>query len=143
MAKKNETAAATKSKATKAEAKTPKVTIGSTAIGFLKAGKTAQETLELTQKAFPDASTTIACIYWYASKNGIKLQRPAKEKKVVKVLSAKEAQQKRVADRQARAASRPGASQPSVVADVVEETKVATKQPAKTTARRPTATSAR
>jgi hypothetical protein len=56
-------------------------TIGAMAVRLLQAGTSAKETLEQVLKANPGAKTTMACIYWYANHNGIKLQKPAAQKK--------------------------------------------------------------
>jgi len=47
--------------------------IASFAIAKLREGWSSKETLELVLEAFPNAKTSIKCIYWYASKAGIKL----------------------------------------------------------------------
>jgi len=47
--------------------------IASFAIEKLREGWSSKETLELVQQAFPGCKTSIKCIYWYASKAGIKL----------------------------------------------------------------------
>jgi len=43
-------------------------TIASTIIAGLKAGKTPQKVLAEVLKKHQGASTTIACVYWYASR---------------------------------------------------------------------------
>lgn len=62
----------------KAKEKGP--TIGGRAVELLNGGTSAKETLETILKEFPGAKTTMACIYWYANHNGIKLQKPAAPK---------------------------------------------------------------
>lgn len=51
------------------------MTIGKFATQCLEAGKSAKETLALVKKVFKDSNTTIKCIYYYASKAGIKLAK--------------------------------------------------------------------
>lgn len=68
-------------KAAKAEGKAKKETIGAMAIRLLQTGKSAKETLAAVLEANPEAKTTMACIYWYANHNGIRLQKPAAQKK--------------------------------------------------------------
>lgn len=63
-----------------APAKVKGPTIQSVAIAALKEGKGAKETLAIVKEQFPDAKTSMACIYWYANKNDIKLQKPAAPK---------------------------------------------------------------
>lgn len=65
-----------------APAKEKGPTIQSVAIAALKAGTSAKDTLALVLKEFPNAKTSIACIYWYANKNDIKLQKAAAVKPV-------------------------------------------------------------
>lgn len=72
------------------EAKPKGPTIGATAIELLKGGMSAKDTLAKIQEQFPGAKTTMACIYWYANHNGIKLQKPAAPK-VEKPAAAKAA----------------------------------------------------
>lgn len=64
-----------------ASAKPKGPTIGATAVELLKGGMGAKETLAEIQKRFPGCKTTMACIYWYANHNDIKLQKPAAPKK--------------------------------------------------------------
>lgn len=59
------------------QAKPKGPTIGATAVKLLKGGMSAKETLAEIQKRFKGAKTTMACIYWYANHNGIRLQKPA------------------------------------------------------------------
>lgn len=66
------------------EKKEPKPTIGATAVELLKGGMGAKEALEEIQKRFPDAKTSMACIYWYANHNDIRLQKPATKKEASK-----------------------------------------------------------
>lgn len=73
------TVKATTKTAAKVEVKS-KVTIGSVAIAALTKKADAQAALATVLKAFPKAKTTIACVYWYASQNGIRLQKPAATK---------------------------------------------------------------
>jgi hypothetical protein len=54
-----------------------KTTIGGFATLCLEKGKTAKETLALVKRVFPDAKTTMKCIYFYASKAGIALAKTA------------------------------------------------------------------
>lgn len=51
------------------------MTIGQFATQCLSKGKTAQETLALVKKVFPQSQTSIKCIYYYASKAKIKLAK--------------------------------------------------------------------
>ncbi len=47
--------------------------IASFAISKLREGWSAKETVDLVLEAFPNAKTSIKCVYWYASKAGIRL----------------------------------------------------------------------
>lgn len=49
--------------------------IGQFATKALLAGKTAQETLDLVKKVFPESKTTMKCIYYYASKAKVGLKK--------------------------------------------------------------------
>lgn len=49
------------------------ITIGSLATQLLQSGKSSQDTLTTVLRVFPEAKTTMKCIYFYASKAGIKL----------------------------------------------------------------------
>lgn len=51
------------------------MTIGTFATQALKAGKSAQDTLALVKKVFPNSQTSIKCIYFYASKAQLKLKK--------------------------------------------------------------------
>jgi len=51
--------------------------IAQVALKSLQSGKGAEVALQAVKKAFPKAKTGISSIYWYASKAGIKLQKPA------------------------------------------------------------------
>lgn len=51
------------------------MTIGQLATTALLKGKSAQETLEIVKRVFPQAKTTMKCIYYYSSKAGIKLKK--------------------------------------------------------------------
>ena len=51
------------------------MTIGQFATQMLQGGKTAQETLALVKKVFPNSQTTIKCIYFYASKAKVGLKK--------------------------------------------------------------------
>lgn len=70
------------------EAKPKGPTIGATAVELLKGGMGAKETLAEIQKRFPGCKTTMACIYWYANHNEIKLQKPAAPKAEKQVKAA-------------------------------------------------------
>lgn len=77
----------TKKKATKKSAKaTSKVIpglggpIATVALKALRANKGADGALAAVKKEFPKAKTGISSIYWYASKAGIQLQKPAAAK---------------------------------------------------------------
>ncbi len=48
--------------------------IGAFCVSKLKEGWSAKEVLELVLESFPQAKTSIKCVYWYASKNGINLR---------------------------------------------------------------------
>ena len=48
--------------------KTKKLGIGKTIIGYLSQGLSPKETLALVLTMFPQAKTTMACVYWYQSK---------------------------------------------------------------------------
>lgn len=64
------------------------MTIGQFATLALTKGKSAQETLALVKQVFPQANTSIKCIYYYASKAKIKLAKTAvvDEKKMAEAL---------------------------------------------------------
>lgn len=49
-------------------------------VNLLRNGFTAKEVLEAVKVQFPEAKTSMNCIYWYANKEGIKLQKSAKPK---------------------------------------------------------------
>lgn len=51
------------------------VTIESVAVKLLKSGKSAKETLESVRKVFPQAKTSMKCIYYYSSKHKLGLQK--------------------------------------------------------------------
>lgn len=51
------------------------MTIGQFSTKMLIAGKSAQETLDLVKKVFPNSKTTIKCIYYYSSKAKIGLKK--------------------------------------------------------------------
>lgn len=70
------------------EAKPKGPTIGATAVELLKGGMGAKETLAEIQKRFPGAKTSMACIYWYANHNDIRLQKPAAVKEDKKTAAA-------------------------------------------------------
>ena len=53
------------------------MTIGKFAEQCLRAGKSAKETLAMVKKVFPECKTTMKCVYYYASKAGIKLTKSA------------------------------------------------------------------
>ncbi len=65
--------------------------IGAFCVNKLRDGYSAKEVLELVHDTFPLAVTTMKCVYWYASKNGIALRREAKATtpKVVKAPAPK------------------------------------------------------
>jgi hypothetical protein len=56
-----------------------KCTIGSVAIAALQKKPDAKAALAAVLKRFPEANTKIASIYWYANKEGIRLQKRAVE----------------------------------------------------------------
>jgi hypothetical protein len=59
-----------------------KGTIATVAIESLRSGMTAEQALAAVLNKFPEAKTSIKCIYWYASKQGIALRnKPAPETK--------------------------------------------------------------
>lgn len=51
------------------------MTIGKFATQCLRSGKSAKETLALVKKVYKDSNTSIKCIYYYASKAGVKLAK--------------------------------------------------------------------
>jgi len=53
--------------------------IAQKALESLRAGRTSKQALADVLEAFPEAKTSIKCIYWYASKAGIRLQGKAQE----------------------------------------------------------------
>lgn len=70
-----------------------KMTIGQFATLSLQKGKSAQETLDLVKAVFPNCSTSIKCIYYYASKAKIGLKKAqvvddVKMKEALKMLKA-------------------------------------------------------
>lgn len=69
------------------------MTIGEFATLNLQKGKSAQETLAAVKAVFPSCSTTIKCIYFYASKAKIGLAKkstadPVALKAALKALAA-------------------------------------------------------
>jgi len=61
-------AARAKAAKPKAKAKKAKVTIASITIKELKAGRKPAKVLAIIKKKFADCKTTMACVYWYASR---------------------------------------------------------------------------
>lgn len=53
------------------------MTIGTFATLCLQKGKTATETLAMVKQVFPQANTSMKCIYYYASKAKIRLAKGA------------------------------------------------------------------
>lgn len=51
------------------------MTIEQFSVKMLQGGKSAQETLGLVKKVFPNSKTSIKCIYYYSSKYGIGLKK--------------------------------------------------------------------
>lgn len=66
------------------------MTIGQFATQMLQKGKSAQETLELVKKVFPNANTSIKCIYYYSSKAkiGLKKAQVVNQEELEKALAA-------------------------------------------------------
>lgn len=49
------------------------ITIGELSVELLKAGYSPKDAVAAVLKVFPDAKTTVKCMYWYASHNNIPL----------------------------------------------------------------------
>lgn len=66
------------------------MTIGQFATKMLQSGKSAQETLSLVHKVFPNSKTSIKCIYFYSSKAkiGLKKAQEINEEELEKALAA-------------------------------------------------------
>jgi hypothetical protein len=60
--------------------------IAQVALAELRVSQDAKKALAALIAKFPNAKTSIKCIYWYASKAGIRLQKSAQEVKTTTIL---------------------------------------------------------